>query len=745
MTKPRSIFWRYFGVFAAAAFLPIAAMVIQGYHCARMAILDDRLHLMRQLSLVKRDELEAGLRERTRAVGILADLPALKEATSRAIAVGGSETLATSASPPSISQTPTEGRPADLQALLEGAGRKWIAFDAAAIFDLSGKVLVSAGEEIEDLWDGDVAALVRASIKTGLPVPGRVRAAPPGKPLLHATAPILGANGDPIAVLVSRIDLTDTVASILGKDEGDDEGRIRTYILGTDGVPLSSVPGGDVGIRAILAEPPTRFNHEGCSSCTVGKCHYGEYTAPDGVRVIGACYPSSDRKWMVVSESLVSDPGIDASLKPFIFGSLVPFMPGSLGTSAVGLAAMLLAGGFLGRRISSPIRNVSETARRIAGGDLSTRAVYGKRDEVGALVSSFNALVDGLISSREEVRARNRELEDALAQLSRVQDRLVQVEAISAVGRATASVVHEIRNPLSSVKMNLQILSRPVAGDPKLSEHARIARDQVDRLDKMLTDLLDYGRPLHLAIERTEIGRCVEQALSDMKARAGEKGVELTADAGGGIAVDVDPARITQALVNLLANAIDASPSGSRVEVGCSEAVKDGIRFLTCEVRDHGAGILPEHGEQIFDPFFTTKDGGTGLGLATGKKIVSLHGGRIAVDVDPARITQALVNLLANAIDASPSGSRVEVGCSEAVKDGIRFVTCEVRDHGAGILPEHGEEIFDPFFTTKDGGTGLGLATVKKIVSLHGGRIEVESEVGSGTVMRVVLPAEKEP
>ena len=622
MTKPRSIFWRYFGVFAAAAFLPIAAMAIQGYHCARTAILDDRLHLMRQLSAVKRDEVEAGLRERTRAVGILADLPALRNATSR-FAVG--------AVAPSMPQDQADGSTAELHEILDGLGRKWIDFESAAIHDLSGKLLASAGEEARGLWDDELAGQVRASAGSGLAIPGRMRAARPGKPLLRATASILGSNGEPIGVLVSTIDLTDTIASILGRNEGDEEGRIRAYILGTDGVPLSAVPGGEAGIRSVLAEPPTKFNHEGCANCTVGKCHYGEYTAPDGVRVIGACYPSSDRKWMVVSETLLSDPGIAASLGPFIVGSLL--------ASACGLAAMLLAGGFLGRRISAPIRNVAEAARRIAGGDLSTRAVYGKRDEVGALVSAFNSLVDGLISTREEVRSRNRELEEALAQLSRVRDHLVRVESISAVGRVAASVVHEIRNPLSSVKMNLQILSRPVAGDPKLAEHARIALDQVDRLERMLTDLLAFGRPLHLEVERTELGRCVERALSDVRGRADEKGVELAAAGNGAVTVDADPARITQAIVNLLANAIDASPAGGRVEVGWSETRQDGLRFVTCEVRDRGTGIRPEHREEIFDPFFTTKEGGTGLGLATVKKIVSLHGGRIEVESEVGRGT----------------------------------------------------------------------------------------------------------
>jgi signal transduction histidine kinase len=334
---------------------------------------------------------------------------------------------------------------------------------------------------------------------------------------------------------------------------------------------------------------------------------------------------------MVVCESRVSDRALAASLDPFVVGSLT--------AGAFALGAMLLAGWFLGRRISSPIRSVGETARRIAGGDLASRATYGKPDEVGALVTAFNSLVDGLISSRQEVVARNRELEEALAQLSRARDRLAQTEAMSAVGRVAASVVHEIRNPLSSVKMNLQILSRPLLGDPKLAEHARIARNQVERLERMLTDLLDYGRPMALKMERTDAAGCLDRALDDVRARAGDRGIELVSDGGGGIPVAADPDRITQALVNILANAIEASPPGSQVEARCSRSDPEGARAVRWEVTDHGVGIRPEHLEEIFDPFFTTKAGGTGLGLAMVKKIAALHGGRVEVVSEPGRGT----------------------------------------------------------------------------------------------------------
>jgi two-component system sensor histidine kinase AtoS len=328
---------------------------------------------------------------------------------------------------------------------------------------------------------------------------------------------------------------------------------------------------------------------------------------------------------MVVSESPIGD----------ALASLHTFLAVFLITSAAALALMLLAGGLLARRISAPIRSVAEAARRIAGGDLSSRATYQKRDEVGALVASFNSLVDGLISSREEVRSQNRELEAALSQLSRVRDRLVQIEAISAVGRVAASLVHEIRNPLSSVKMNLQILSKPLSGDERYAEHGRIALDQLERLERMLGDLLDFGRPLDLRVEEVKLADCMERAAGDVRARARAREIEITTAGADGISLAADPSRIAQALVNLLANAVDASPPGSRVELAGSEEFRDGARWVRCEVRDRGSGIRAEHREEIFNPFFTTKEGGTGLGLAMVRKIAALHGGRVELESRP--------------------------------------------------------------------------------------------------------------
>ena len=622
MSGPRSIFWRSFAVFALSAILPIAAVAVQGYHCARQAMLDDRLHLLRQLSALKRDELEAGLRERARAVGIFADLPAVRESAARP----GDPAPANGA--PAGDAQPAGG--GVLRGLLEDPGRKWIGFQSAGIFDLAGRALGTVGPAGPgDLWDEEARNQAADSSSSGLPVPGPVRAREPGRPSMRVTASIHAGDGRPAATLVAAIDLADTVAAILGNEGEERDGQIRTYILGTDGTPLSAVPGGPAGIRAVLAEPPTRFSHEGCASCSKGSCHFGEYAAPDGVWVVGACYPSRDRKWMAVSESPVES----------TLASLRSFVNVSLTTSGIALLAMLLAGALLARRISAPIRSVAEAANRIAGGDLSSRASYRKRDEVGALVAAFNSLVDGLITSREETRSRNRELESVLAQLSEARDRLIQTESISAVGRVAASLVHEIRNPLSSVKMNLQILSRPVAGDARLAEHARIARDQVERLERMLTDLLDFGRPLELRLERVRLADSMARAKADMEARAAERGVAVIAAGPTGIELEADPSRIAQVLVNLLANAIDASPRGGRVTIEASERILDGRRWVSCEVRDSGPGIRPEHHEAIFDPFFTTKEGGTGLGLSMVKKIAALHGGRVEVESEPGRGT----------------------------------------------------------------------------------------------------------
>ena len=627
IARPRSIFWRHFGVFAGAAVLPIAAMSFQAYRSARRAIIEDRVLLTRQLAASKRDAIQDLVRERVRRAAILAEVLAERWET----APWGA------------------GREARSR-LLEDLGREWIEFEAAAIFDPAGRLLAaSRPKEAETLWDERTRAAARAALESGLPVPEPLRARAAGKAALRIVAPVRARGGEPIGLLAAELDLARAVASILERHEVDP--AMRAYVLGTDGVPLSAVPGGEDAFRAILAEPPGTYAHAGCDACLSGSCHPGEYVAPDGERVVGACYASDDRTWMVVSESPVGQ----------ALASLGSFLAISAATSAAALGLLVGAGAVLGRRISAPIREVAAAARRIAAGDLSSRAAYGKDDEVGELVRAFNSLVDGLISSREEARARSAELEVALEQLARARDRVVQIEAMSAVGRLTASVVHEVRNPLSSVKMNLEVLSRPLAGDPRYAEHARIARDQIDRLERMLTDLLEYGRPFALRPERVSLRECAERAAGDVFARAAERGVEIAIAGGEGIELVADPARVTQAIVNLLGNAIDASPEGGRVAVACFETSDAGGRWAACEVRDRGPGIPREHRDRIFAPFFTTKEGGTGLGLATARKIAALHGGKIEFESAPGEGT-AMRLVLPAAPEAGASARLASAG-----------------------------------------------------------------------------------
>jgi signal transduction histidine kinase len=164
---------------------------------------------------------------------------------------------------------------------------------------------------------------------------------------------------------------------------------------------------------------------------------------------------------------------------------------------------------------------------------------------------------------------------------------------------------------------------------------------ETQRIDRIVQQFLDYARPPRLAPEACDLGALVSERVEGTRSLAASRGVALGADVARAGRVVVDPAQLGQALDNLVRNAIDATPSGGRVDVAARTAGTGAV----IEVRDTGRGIEPDHLPRIFDLYFTTKADGTGVGLAVTQQIVSAHGGTIEVDSRPAAGTVFTVRL----------------------------------------------------------------------------------------------------
>ncbi len=217
---------------------------------------------------------------------------------------------------------------------------------------------------------------------------------------------------------------------------------------------------------------------------------------------------------------------------------------------------------------------------------------------------------------------------------------LEEFRRLAALGAFAAAIAHDIRTPLSSIRMSVQILRSKVVLPAEDMEYFDLTLEAISRLSKDVEELLDFTKPAFLRVDTVALHEIVEDARE-----AVEKGVptdvSIEVDVPTDLQVPVDEAQVRSMLVNLLQNAVQASEPGARVWL---EAMCDGDE-VSIVVRDEGRGIAAEDLDRIWDPFFTTRTDGTGLGLALVRKTVTAHGGSVCVQSDPGRGTTFHVSL----------------------------------------------------------------------------------------------------
>ena len=240
---------------------------------------------------------------------------------------------------------------------------------------------------------------------------------------------------------------------------------------------------------------------------------------------------------------------------------------------------------------------------------------------VGLIASRERRLTNRYREAAESLDRANRELRESGEQLRRA-------ERLSALGEIAAGLAHEIRNPLAGVKGALEIVaSRAAAGTPE-AEFSTIATRELHRLEGLVQEFLEYARPRPPRMRPADLPDVIRRVVSLLGPQADQAGVSLVVEgADAPRDVHIDPEQIQQVLVNVVLNAVQASPRGGLVTL--RHRRRDG-RYLI-EVADQGPGIPPEAKARIFEPFFTTKERGTGLGLAISQRIVAAHQGDIQI------------------------------------------------------------------------------------------------------------------
>ena len=211
-------------------------------------------------------------------------------------------------------------------------------------------------------------------------------------------------------------------------------------------------------------------------------------------------------------------------------------------------------------------------------------------------------------------------------------------ERMAYVGHLSASLSHEIRNPLSSIKMNLQILARKLELDGYDRRRLEITVHEVSRLEEILRQLLDTARPMTVKMGPVNLSAVVESCVGLLEAKAQEKNLKIVEHYARIIRpIEVDSGKLEQAVINLLLNAIEASPEEGTIRVWIKNCRNDGDHFVEIGVKDTGPGIPLDQLPNLFTPFNTSKSQGSGLGLSNVKRIVEAHSGSVEVESSKGR------------------------------------------------------------------------------------------------------------
>lgn len=214
------------------------------------------------------------------------------------------------------------------------------------------------------------------------------------------------------------------------------------------------------------------------------------------------------------------------------------------------------------------------------------------------------------------------------------------------LGAVAVGVAHEVRNPLFGISSTLDAFQARFGERPEFLPYLQVLGEQVERLSRLMRDLLEYGKPPRIERVRTELARVVDQAVTNCQALAAQRRVRLAREgASEGLPARLDPARLQQLVQNLVENAIQHAPAGSAVRVTLEECAGERGPEARLQVADAGPGFAPEDVARLFEPFFTRRQGGTGLGLAIAQRIVDEHGGTIEAANGPAGGAQLTVIL----------------------------------------------------------------------------------------------------
>jgi two-component system, NtrC family, sensor kinase len=308
---------------------------------------------------------------------------------------------------------------------------------------------------------------------------------------------------------------------------------------------------------------------------------------------------------------------------------LLPLLAVFVGAFALAVYVMLM------RRVVTPLRRLAEAIDGASKGDLSRAVLPERDDEIGSLAVRFNAMMNYLREAREK---------EARATAARVatEAHLRHAEKLAAIGQMAAEIAHEVGTPLNVIGGRARTLARRASEPTEVEKNAEIISTQVDRITKIISQVLDYSRKSRPTTGQVDVAKTVRDTLEFLDETLKQHHIEVTFDCPVEVRpIPGDADEIQQVCLNLIMNAIQATPNEGKLDIALEYVIrrKEGLDlappspYLMMAFADSGPGVPQEHRARIFDAFFTTKGRGegSGLGLPVSRGIVHDHDGWMEV------------------------------------------------------------------------------------------------------------------
>lgn len=282
-----------------------------------------------------------------------------------------------------------------------------------------------------------------------------------------------------------------------------------------------------------------------------------------------------------------------------------------LGIAILVITLVALISHRIGKNITEPITDLVGFTEKVADGNLDDQCEIRTQDEIGDLALAFNQMTQDLKQSR---------------------DKLIQAERLATAGKMSASFAHEIRNPLSSMRMFSQMLMQKPEMSADQRQSLQYILEEIERIDNIVKGLMDFARPTRLNLIEQSLASTLQSVLVLMETNLTHHQIQLISDLSPDLPdFQFDADKIKQAFMNIVLNAMEAMPHGGTLTINTFKQEDD----VCIKVADTGIGISEEDIAHLFEPFFTHKDKGTGLGLANVKRIFEEHNGTVEIESTP--------------------------------------------------------------------------------------------------------------